>query len=242
MIASNTINVRGGPGVAYPVIGSLNSGASAPIVGRSQNSAWWQIDQGGDAPGWVASEVVTTDGDTSTISVITDIAPPPATPTPASPPTPTSPPKPAVDYVVKSLRLRAIGEDAQRCDSGDHNIFVTVVDPAGNRLDGVRVREIYTGIIHATGSQGKGSGSAEWDIYRGGGGAMEVVDENGNRISEVTREMSADWPAFDLLNAGGYCACKPHPDAASCQSDLVSKRFFFAVGHYVYEVIFQRTY
>jgi len=146
-----------------------------------------------------------------------------------------------VAYVVKSVRLRAVGEHSQRCDSGDHNIYVTVVDAAGNRLDGVLVREVYTGNTHATGSQGKGSGNAEWDIYRGGGGALEVVDANGNRISEVTREMSADWPAFDMLTAAGYCNCKPHPDDASCRADLESKRFFFAVGHYVYEVIFQRT-
>lgn len=93
-----------------------------------------------------------------------------------------------------------------------------------------------------TGSQSKGSGSAEWDIYRGGGGALEIVDEHGNHMSEVTREMSADWPAFDLLDAAGYCNCKPHLDAASCQPDLESKHFFFAVGHYVYEVVFQRTF
>ena len=39
---------------------------------------------------------------------------------------------------------------------------------------------------------------------------------------EVTREMSADWPAFDMLTAAGYCKCKPHPDDASCRADLPS--------------------
>lgn len=228
--------------MAYPVVGSLSSGGSEAITGRDQDGGWWQIDLGGGVIGWVADQVVDANGDFSTVPVITDIAPPPATPTPTIPPPPTSPPKPFVDYVVKSVRLRAVGEHSQRCDSGDHNIYATVVDAAGNRLDGVLVREVYTGTTHATGSQGKGSGNAEWDIYRGGGGALEVVDENGNRISEVTREMSADWPAFDMLTAAGYCHCKPHPDDASCKADLESKRFFFAVGHYVYEVIFQRSY
>lgn len=241
-LAGSTINVRGGPGVAYPVVGALDSGASVSIVGRTENGAWWQIDQGGGAIGWVANQVVETAGDTNSVAVITDVAPPPPTPTPSTPPTPTPPPKPAVDYVVKSLRLRPVGKDSQRCDAGDHNIFVTVVDPAGNPLDGVRVREIFTGSIHATGSQGKGSGKSEWDIYRGGGGSMDIVDENGNRISEVTRGMSADWPPIDLMWDAGYCNCKPHPDIESCRSDLESKRYFFAVGHYVYEVVFQRTY
>jgi hypothetical protein len=168
--------------------------------------------------------------------------PPPPTSTPAPPPPPTVPPKPAVAYVVKSLRLRPIGQDAQRCDGGDHNIFVTVIDPAGNPLDGVRVREVFSGVIHATGDQGKGPGRAEYDIYRGGGGQVDIGDEAGNRISELSRGMSADWPPIDLMWDAGYCNCKPHPDRASCEADLLNKTYYFAVGHYVYEVVFQRTY
>ena len=54
--------------------------------------------------------------------------------------------------------------------------------------------------------------------------------------------MSDDWPPFDLLRDAGYCTCKPHPDDASCESDLNNKQYLFAVGHYVYEVVFRRTY
>jgi hypothetical protein len=168
--------------------------------------------------------------------------PPPPTPKPTQPPQPTQPPKPSVAYVVKSLRLRSVGEDAQRCNGGDHNIFVLVVDPAGNPLDGVRVREIFSGQIFVTGNQGKGPGRVQYDIFRGGGGQVDVVDEAGNRISEVTRGMSDDWPDFDLMKAAGYCNCKPHPDDASCEADLVNHTYLFAVGHYVYEVVFQRTW
>ena len=42
------------------------------------------------------------------------------------------------------------------------------------------------------------------------------------------------------MYAAGYCNCKPHPDMESCRADLESKNYFFAVGHYVYEVTFQR--
>jgi hypothetical protein len=54
--------------------------------------------------------------------------------------------------------------------------------------------------------------------------------------------MSADWPAFDMMKAGGYCQCKPHPDDASCQSELTNKTYLFAVGHYSYIVVFQRAW
>jgi hypothetical protein len=104
----------------------------------------------------------------------------------------------------------------------------------------VRVREIYTGDIKVTGTTGSGPGRAHWDIYRGGGGVVEIVDDNNNALSPQTPGMSADWPPFDLINAAGYCNCKPHPDAASCRADLESKNYLFAVGHYVYEVTFQR--
>ncbi|HUW11917.1 MAG TPA: hypothetical protein VM537_19475 [Anaerolineae bacterium] len=170
----------------------------------------------------------------------TDIPPPPATPTPAPPtatPTPAGPP-----YVVTGFRLRPVGQDAQKCNAGENSIWVYVEDPAGNPLDGVRVREVFSDRILVTGAQGKGAGRVQYDIYRGGGGQLDIVDEAGNRISELSRGMSADWPEFDIMKAAGYCNCKPHPDDASCESDLANKTYLFAVGHYTFEVIFQRTY
>jgi hypothetical protein len=144
---------------------------------------------------------------------------------------------------VKGLRLRPVGQDAQRCGGGDHNIFVVVVDPGGNPVDGVRVRGIFSGQIKVTGAQGKGPGRVEYDIYRGGGDQMEIVDDAGNRIGEATRGMSADWPDFDLIRDAGYCNCKPYPDEASCRTGYENKEYqFFATGHYVFEVVFERTY
>ncbi|MCP4164557.1 MAG: SH3 domain-containing protein, partial [Chloroflexi bacterium] len=242
IVANTGINVRSGPGTAYPVVAALDAGQSADIVGRSQNSAWWQITFADGAVGWVFADIVDAAGNTAAVTVISDISPPPATNTPSAPAVPTAAPKPAVDYALKSVRLRNVGEHAQKCDGGDHNIFVYVEDAAGNRLNGVRVHEIFTNDVFVSGDQGKGNGVAQYDIYRGGGGQIDIIDDAGNRISEVSRSMSADWPPIDLMYAAGYCNCKPHADEASCQADLESKRYFFAVGHYVYEVVFQRTY
>jgi hypothetical protein len=156
------------------------------------------------------------------------------------PPTPT---RPAVPYVVQSLRLRPLGQDAQGCTGGDHYILAIVVDPSGAPLNGVRVREIFTGQVFVTGAQGKGDGRVQFDIYKDGGGQLQIVDDAGNPLSELTRGMASNLPDFDLLYAAGYCSCKPFPDEASCRAAWEQRDFrYFPMSHYVYEVVFQRTY
>ena len=246
VVADEDINLRSGPGKAYPIMAKLHTGEEANIIARNASGDWWQLAWDGQVQAWVAGTVVQVKGPIDTVKVAQNIPtppPPPPTSTTAPPPPPTAPPKPAVDYVVKSLRLRPVGQDAQRCDGGDHNIFVTVIDPAGNPLDGVRVREVFSGVIRVTGDQGKGPGRAEYDIYRGGGGQVDIIDEAGNRISELSRGMSDDWPPIDLMWDAGYCNCKPYPDPESCAAGLKGKEYtYFATGHYVFEVVFQRTY
>ncbi|MCC7352669.1 MAG: SH3 domain-containing protein [Anaerolineae bacterium] len=249
-LAITEANVRLGPGTTYQVMGALKKNALLQIVGRNPAGDWWQVCCINGKQGWIAASVVEEGGRLQDVNVAANIPPSPtptprATPTPKMTPTPAPPteaPRPAVAYRVKSVRLRPINQDAQRCNAGDHYIMALVVDPAGNRLDGVRVREIFSGQIHVTGAQGKGPGRVEWDIYRGGGGQLDIMDEGGNRLSEVTRGMSADWPDFDLIRDAGYCTCKPHPDDATCKAELESHQYLFAVGHYVYEVVFERTY
>ena len=247
---TSPINVRGGPGTVYPVVAQLQPGRPVDILGRNADRTWWQVLLGNGDEGWVAATVVDVTGPVDGVAVAANIpaaptqAPrPTAAPQPTSAPVavqPTQPPAPQTGggYALTSFRLRPVNSDAQRCDGGDHNIFVTVVDAGGNPIDGVRVRENYTGEVKVTGV--KGPGRAEWDIYRGGGGVVQIVDENNNPLSDPTPGMSADWPPIDLLYAAGYCNCKPHPDKESCRADLESKNYFFAVGHYVYEVTFQR--
>jgi hypothetical protein len=248
VVADSAANLRGGPGTGYPTIGQITAGKEVDIIGRNTSGDWWRIAWDGAGQAWVAGLVVRVLGPIDTIAVAKDIPVPPPTsppPPPTQPPAPTAPPKPAVDYIVKSLRLIK-----QQCNGGNHNIFVQVLDKSGAPLDGVRVREGWrqqnpatvNDAIKVTGAT-KGPGRAEWDIYRGGGGQVDVVDEAGNRISELSRGMSDDWPDFDLIQAAGYCSCKPYPDDASCRAALEGKDYHnFPVGHYAYELIFQRTW
>lgn len=251
VVADSVANVRSGPGTGYAVLEQAQAGDELEILARSQDGQWWQVALANGGEGWLAASLVTASGPTGGVQIAQNIAPPPTprpTNTPAAPaaapttapPTAAPPPQSSSPYVMTSFRLRPVNQDAQRCNGGDHNIYVTVVDGNGSPIDGVRVRETYTGQIFVTGDQGKGPGRVQYDIYRGGGGVVEIIDENNNPISGQSPGMSADWPPFDLMLAAGYCNCKPHPDADSCRAELESKQYLFAVGHYVYEVTFQR--
>lgn len=261
--ALSPMNVRAGPGTNHPIIGALQSGNSAAILARDNSGDWWQITLPGGATGWIYAALVQASGDVEGVAVAqviptlppataTPIPQPAATPTPGQsapaqeqpaptePAAPAPPPPSGMEFSHITTRLRPIGQDAQSCAGGENSIFVFVQDANGSPLNGVLVKEVFTGQIKESGS--KGPGMAQWDIYRGGGGQVQLVDGGGNPISPMSAGMSADWPAFQMMWDGGYCNCKPHPDADSCRSDLESKQYLFTVGHYTYEVIFKRNY
>jgi len=72
------VNVRAGPGVAFPIIGKLKKGTALPILGKSEDSHWWQIDLQGK-PGWIPADYTDVRGGTSGVPVIAVAKPPTAT-------------------------------------------------------------------------------------------------------------------------------------------------------------------
>jgi hypothetical protein len=89
IVAIPLLNVRGGPGLAYNILGGINQGERYVITGRNEAGDWWQIDYNGQA-GWVFGELVTTENAESVALAANIPAPPP--PTPTSPPPPPPPP------------------------------------------------------------------------------------------------------------------------------------------------------
>lgn len=55
------MNVRGGPGVFYPIVGSAWPGDAFPIVGRNATGDWWRIHFQG-TPAWIYAPLVTAIG------------------------------------------------------------------------------------------------------------------------------------------------------------------------------------
>jgi len=107
--ASQIVNVREGPGTAYPVLGQLAPGNNYRVTGKNQAGDWWQIDIGSEKKGWVINQLVTAAGSIDAIAVATDIPElsavaiaAPAAPAESAAPTEASAPAPAAAPVVSA--------------------------------------------------------------------------------------------------------------------------------------------
>ncbi len=58
----NPVNLRGGPGEGFDVVGQVISGQRYPVLARNAAGTWWQIEVDGLA-GWVWSDLVSIEGD-----------------------------------------------------------------------------------------------------------------------------------------------------------------------------------
>jgi hypothetical protein len=184
----------------------------------------------------------------------TDTPEPTATPvlathTPVPPtdtPEPTPTPVPDVDFVIVKQRLLTIDENGG-C-AGNHNIFVEVIDAAGNPIKGVQLGDIWNNPGPVTGHKGDDKpGRAEYDLYKNQGYHILVKgDPTAGRevTSEVTELLSTnDWEiGIPRLIEAGYC-----PDEPTCRVLWNSGVFgegnnSLCWGHYSWEVVFQRTW
>jgi uncharacterized protein YraI len=260
--SSALVNVRSGPGVDFPVVDSLDAGENAAITGKNGTAEWWEIALDGGQSGWVLAQLVTTSGDVSTVAVPADLpAPPAATPAavaaaPEAPAEATATPLPveaappaeaaataapaasSSDQPYFKLIASRMWSKAENGDCrGQHLLRINVIDANGVRLNGVRLKGIYTGEVLVTGSQGKGDGVIEYDLYSTGEGFTVIQNDDGREagsdraegFTTQSREISQD-----LLIAGGYCT-----NATDCQIFYDS---WGCNGHHSWEATFQRNY
>lgn len=78
-VNTEQLNVRLGPGVAYPGLGLVRAADSFAITGRTPDADWWQINYNGQA-GWVSAAYVIVRGG----EYVAEVATPPAPPAPGS--------------------------------------------------------------------------------------------------------------------------------------------------------------
>jgi len=90
--ATANVNLRGGPGTAYPIVGGLQEGDPVEIAGRTGDGGWYQVWRPDRSFAWVSAAYVQVNTDADTIPVVPAAQIPP-TPSPA--PTATAAP-PAV--------------------------------------------------------------------------------------------------------------------------------------------------
>lgn len=275
-VANAGMNVRAGPGVTYGIIGALQPGENATVIGKNELGDWWQVQLSTGVTGWLYSDLTSIEGNTNAVAVAANIPPPPtATPVPptpfptptftyAPPPTPYIPPtvappvvaapptavpepeKPVTSgntFTLIERRLWGVAENGgflagESVNCGDkRELWVEVIDAAGNPLNGVTVHGVYTKVDVVTGSQGKGDGRAEYVL--GDGEDIRILrDTDGSDASSdtavgmVTKPHLIDFPS--LIQAG-YCK-----DDASCKKNVVDP--YACGGHYSWTVKFQRGY
>jgi len=175
---------------------------------------------------------------------------PTATLTPAPPadtPTPTLPP---FDFVVVHQRIWTNEENGGVSVNGSvtgcgygHQIYVWVLDVAGNALDGVVIGDTYNNPKHISGE--KGPGHAQYDLHMNGYELLVVEDTNAGRpvTSQVSWVLSAnDWQIpIPWLIEGHYCATEEECLARRADPETGSASSL-CWGHYSYEIVFQRTW
>ena len=66
---NGNMNVRGGPGTFYPVLGTAGAGEQFAITGKNPSGAWWRISYK-EQPGWVFSQLVTASGPLENIPLV----------------------------------------------------------------------------------------------------------------------------------------------------------------------------
>ncbi|MFC1960779.1 SH3 domain-containing protein, partial [Chloroflexota bacterium] len=108
------VNVRSGPGVIYPTIGSLFAGTYMEVTGANRDGSWFVVDMNG-RQGWVSSGVALEEGPCANLPYI--YPPPTPTFTPTYTPTPTftpawtaTPPPPMVMFTVNGTGVVTINQ------------------------------------------------------------------------------------------------------------------------------------
>jgi hypothetical protein len=79
--ANSNANVRSGPGTAYGSVDNLAAGTTATVIGKNNDSSWWQINRPSGGTGWVSASVSTATCIPATLVII---AAPPISSSPAT--------------------------------------------------------------------------------------------------------------------------------------------------------------
>lgn len=71
LVRSGSLNLREGPGTAYPVLGQLAAGQPVGITGKTADGSWLRVCCVAGRPGWVAANLVEVQGALEGLAVVT---------------------------------------------------------------------------------------------------------------------------------------------------------------------------
>jgi len=194
------MNVRGGPGTNYPIIGPGPAGNSSKVLGRNPDSSWLQVEYpSDDGKGWVYADLVQINGDPETAEIVE--APP--APVAAAPPPQEEEEKkeepPEVKYQFTPTGWHASENAAIVHFKG------RIQDEGGNLVNGFAVlvdNDAFEVLSHPTGASRwyPDKGDGEWDVVM-----PNLFDAQGWwKLTVVTY----DCPGF--FDAGFDAQCKQY--------------------------------
>jgi len=166
------LNVRTGPGTAYPIIGGLSRGDAVEVVGRNAASTWLQITHpaGAEGQAWVAAAYVNL---TSSLAEVPVVSAPP-------PPTPTSDELATHPTETPELTGKLVFQVCNGC-----HIYVINADGSG-------LRRLTDGMDPAWSPDGQKVAFARWRDPRG----IYVIDEDGSNETLLFGWSQAKAPAW----------------------------------------------
>jgi hypothetical protein len=155
-------------------VGQLVAGQQLDIVGKNAAGDWWQVCCVDGKQAWVTGSLVQAQGDLGTVSVVSNIAPPPptATPRPTDTPAPTATPAPSYSFDVVGLL------ETRRNSNPVITVWGQLFDRAGTiAVEGRTVHVARGGVVVGEGVSTFAAGTASgW--FQGDTGLEGEFDQN----------------------------------------------------------------
>ncbi|NIO68795.1 MAG: SH3 domain-containing protein, partial [Anaerolineae bacterium] len=169
------LNVRTGPGVAYPIIGGLSRGDTVEVTGKNVAGTWLQIAYSG-REAWIAAAYVDLSDSLVTVPVVSA----PLLPTPSAAMESAPVAAQAAPVPTSELTGKLVFQVCNGCD-----IYVINADGSG-------LRRLTDGMDPAWSPDGKKVAFARWRDPRG----IYVIDEDGSNETLLFGWSEAKAPAW----------------------------------------------
>lgn len=199
-----------------------------------------------------AVPTVAPSGETTAAAPPAPAAAPPAAPAPATGSSPYPPGGPIVDHPgtagdffpdaqYQIVHFKVLGEAENNGgifnSGGQHLIFVTVLDQAGNGVDGVVLKDAIGDKLNVV-TGNKGPGKTEIEMYWDGYKLYVASDSSGPVTSQISNRLNLSFPHLsDVIGKLGSL----ENDVSVCPTAEVRCEPPFYHVHFSYEITFQKV-